>query len=235
MTLSIVLPCYNPPPLWEKNIAEHYDLLSSEISVPIQWLLVFDGTGQHVSEDQKNYLRKEIPGIEFIEYEVNRGKCYATRQGVAATTGDFIIYTDVDFPYSVESILKIYTSLSSNESDIAVGVKGEDYYNHVPYVRRFISRYLRGLTRIFLSLPVTDTQCGLKGFNKKASALFLETTIDRYLFDLEFLRNAYRSKKFRIKPVVVHLNPNVQFRKMNYRVLLPELRNFLKILISRGK
>lgn len=231
MIVSIVLPCFNPPVDWEKNIVSRYGELQVRIPDQLQLIIVLDGAGQQITEQQKQYLKSTIPGIIIIEYEINRGKGYATRQGVMAAAGDLILYTDIDFPYEIKSICEVYHTLKGGEADIAAGIKGEDYYSHVPFLRRLISRYLRALTRFFLSLPVTDTQCGLKGFTREASGLFLSTTIERYLFDLEFLRNAYRSRKFRIKPVVVHLNENIHFRKMNYSILFPEIRNFIRILL----
>ena len=231
MIVSIILPCFNPPVDWERNVVDQHTELSRKLSADVELIVVFDGANQHIVPSQLAFLKSKIPGINLIEYEQNHGKGYATRQGVTVATGDIIIYTDIDFPYQTRSIIDIFNTLKNREADIAVGIKGEDYYDHVPYLRRLISKYLRVLTRFFLSLPVTDTQCGLKGFTQEATSVFLDTTIDRYLFDLEFLRNAYRSKKFRIKPVVVHLNENVHFRKMNYSILIPEIRNFLRILL----
>ncbi len=235
MLVSVVLPCFNPPAQWETNILVRYRELAAIIADDLQLIVVFDGASDQVTEAQKKLLHSGIPGIIIVEYEVNRGKGYATRQGVKASDGDLIIYTDIDFPYQIKSIVDIYDTLRTGQADIAVGIKGDEYYSHVPYLRRVISRYLRALTGFFLALPVSDTQCGLKGFTKTAGTLFLETSIDRYLFDLEFLRNAYKNRKFSIKPVVVHLNENVHFRKMNYKIIFPEIRNFIKILLRPGR
>ena len=128
---------------------------------------------------------------------------------------------------------KIYEGLKKNEHDVAIGVKDEAYYAHVPFLRRVISRFLRFLIRLFLSMPVTDTQCGLKGFNRSVAPLFLQTTIDRYLFDLEFVRNCFKSKKYRVKAIPVTLNENVQFRSMNYRILLSESVDFVRLLFRK--
>jgi hypothetical protein len=129
----------------------------------------------------------------------------------------------------------IYEKLVSDACDVAVGVKNESYYTHVPFVRRMISKFLRWVVRTFLSMPITDTQCGLKGFKSDVAPLFMQTTIDRYLFDLEFVRNCYKSKIYRVMPVPVALNENVHFRKMNFRILLPEMLNFVRLLFRKNK
>jgi hypothetical protein len=81
-------------------------------------------------------------------------------------------------------------------------------------------------------MKITDTQCGIKGFNKLGRAVFLQTTIDRYLFDLEFIFLASQKKELRLKPVEVHLKPNILFRAMDYRILLTEGKNFFKVLLK---
>ena len=80
-------------------------------------------------------------------------------------------------------------------------------------------------------MPITDTQCGLKGFKSEVKPVFLATTINRYLFDLEFIRNAYNIGNYQICAIPITLNPGVHFRPMNYKVLLPEMFNFIKILL----
>jgi len=233
MAVSFVLPCYNPPDGWHENIFATYLTLSKTIGEQFQLIIVFDGVSASVTGEQVTFLKNNIPALKIIDYPVNKGKGHAIRQGVSASTGDIIIYTDLDFPYTVESMLAIYTNLVNNNCDVAVGVKGSNYYDNVPFMRRIISRYLRFMTGMVLSMPITDTQCGLKGFKVTAKQLFLKTTINRYLFDLEFIRNCFRSKKYRVLAVPVTLNEKVHFRNMDYRILMPEMLNFIKLLFNK--
>jgi glycosyltransferase involved in cell wall biosynthesis len=181
-----------------------------------------------------NTLSVAIPDITIVQYDTNRGKGYATRKGVEAAKGDIVIYTDVDFPYNTDSIVEVYRKLDANECDVAAGVKDNDYYAHVPAVRRLISRILRFFIRLFLSMPVTDTQCGLKGMRQSAMGVFLSTTIDRYLFDLEFIYKCFSGGKLRVQAVPVRLKEDVQFRKMDYRILLPEMVNFIRLVLNKN-
>lgn len=232
MAVSLVLPCYNPPPGWEQVVNSAYQTFSGQSGDTVELIVVMDGaTGADASAGIA-FLSDNIRSIKIIKYEQNRGKGYALRQGVGAATGNIIIYTDVDFPYTTQSLLEVYNGLRANEYDFGVGVKNEQYYEHVPPVRRTISRFLRALTRVFLALPITDTQCGLKGFTRPVAEIFLKTTIDRYLFDLEFVRNSFKSKQFRIKAIPVTLKENVRFRRMDYRILFPEMLNFARLLFK---
>jgi len=232
MSVSLVLPCYNPPEGWEQVICVRYNEFCRLTGEDAELIVVMDGKGTRDYSQGLVFLETNVPRLRLVTYNENRGKGYAIRQGVAVAKGDLILYTDVDFPYTTDSMLAVYAGLKDDEYDVGLGVKNKDYYAHVPPVRRAISRFLRFLIRVFLSMPVTDTQCGLKGFQRKVAPLFLQTTIDRYLFDLEFVRNCYKAKQYRVQAIPVTLNENVHFRKMDYRILLPEMFNFVKLLFK---
>lgn len=141
-----------------------------------------------------------------------------------------IIYTDIDFPYTHESFLKIYNALKNENADVAIGIRGEGYYHYLPKARVRISKLFRWFIKKFLHIPTDDTQCGLKGFNQKGKEIFLQTTINRYLFDLEFIFLSAR-KKLSIKTVEVELRPDIVLSKMNWKILTQEFGNFLKIFV----
>jgi glycosyltransferase involved in cell wall biosynthesis len=186
-------------------------------------IIVNDGSTKEVDSN----FSVSNPFIRFFSYPENRGKGYALRKGVEAAKGEIIIYTDIDFPYTHESLLKVLEALKAG-NDTAIGIRGEEYYTHLPKSRVYISKFLRSLIRFFLRIPTDDTQCGLKGFNQKGKEVFLKTTIDRYLFDLEFVFLSAR-ENLKIKTVEVELRPEVVLSKMNWKILTQELGNFLKI------
>lgn len=196
-------------------------------------VLVNDGSTTGVSRQEIDVLQNAIRSFSYVSYTENRGKGYALRKGVAVAQSDIIIYTDIDFPYSIDSLVAVYNTLNSEGYDAAPGIKDKNYYTKVPVLRRYISQALRFMIAAFFRIPVTDTQCGLKGFKRNVQPVFLSTTIDRYLFDLEFIRLLFR-KGYKVKPVPVSLNDNVIFRRMNYKLLLPELVNFLKIVTKKS-
>ena len=229
-SLDIILPCFNPIVGWNNNIIESFNTIKQQLpDVDIKLILINDGASKGINDLLINEIAKSITAFQYINYTENRGKGFALRQGVAASAANYCIYTDVDFPYTNESFLKVWDLLSTNKTDIAVGIKDENYYKHVPPFRKFISKLLRACTGFVLRLKVTDTQCGLKGFNQSGKSVFLTTTIDRYLFDLEFLFLASRQKNIRVQPIPIELKENIQFSSMRARILFAESINFLKI------
>lgn len=227
-SLSIVLPCYRPAADWQEHVIEGYESIAEALGQRPELILVDDGNEVPIA-DAATDVKTRIPEARFIRYDVNRGKGYALRQGVAATTGALIIYTDIDFPYRPESFVSIHTQLRAGV-EVAIGVKDAAYYQSVPFARRMISKSLRRMIGSLLHMPVTDTQCGLKGFGQKGKERFLSTTIDRYLFDLEFVSLCFRkAPRLEVATVPVSLRPGVVFRQMSYNILFPELKNFLSV------
>ncbi|RYD95744.1 MAG: glycosyltransferase [Sphingobacteriales bacterium] len=233
--LSIVLPCYNPPDDWEQHVSEAYAYIARHLKIEPELVIVNDGSSKNIDADLEQ-LTTKVPGLIYIALAQNKGKGAALRAGVAKATGKLVIYTDIDFPYTLDSFLAVFEALNTGNYDIAIGIKNEDYYRYSPKYRTFISKVLRKGIGFFFNMPVTDTQCGLKGFNPEGKAVFLETTIDRYLFDLEFVYQSFRKyRNLKVKAIAVRLRPNVIFRAMNLKVLASESTNFLKILLKRHK
>ena len=228
--ISIVLPCFNPIDGWLTTIATSLDSIERE-KIDSELIIVNDGSSKNFEEQLVRNFFSQRSNAKIISYNENRGKGYALRQGVENALGDIIIYTDIDFPYTHQSFLKILNTLRDNSCDVAIGIRSEEYYAHLPKMRVRISKLLRFMIRKFLRIPTDDTQCGLKGFNQKGKEVFLRTSIDRYLFDLEFIFLAAR-KKVALKTVVVELRPGIELSYMRWGILMQEFGNFLKIFVK---
>ena len=233
--LALVLPCYHPPQQWASNLLISLDKLQELLPVDttIQLYVVNDGQQSGIMPPDIELLRQALPGrFTYLSYATNQGKGHALRTGVAQVQEQYCIFTDIDFPYQESSVAALYRLLESG-TDLAVGVRDSAYYAQIPPARRRVSRLLRQLTRSVLRLPVDDTQCGLKGFSEAGRRLFLQTTTKRYLFDLEMLFLAVRQAGLRIEPLPVELKPDIVFSKLNFRILLTESINFVRIIGRR--
>lgn len=224
--LSIVIPCYNPVGNWKEHLLNQIEITKQHIP-SLEVVIVNDGSTTFNAEECATFFAP-YPQIKFHPYTTNMGKGYALREGVKLAKGELIIYTDIDFPYTQASFEHILSALQAG-ADVAIGIRGPAYYTHLPKARIYISKFLRFLIRNMLRIPTDDTQCGLKGFNQKGKAVFLQTTIERYLFDLEFVFLAARNK-LSIKTVEVELRDGIQLSTMRIGVLLQEAGNFLSVL-----
>ena len=227
-TLDIILPCYNPPDGWaqeiEISIREIQATFGDEVAITL--IIVNDGSLNPLRDSDMTLIEAAVPMLKYLQYVRNRGKGYALRQGLGLAKSEYQIYTDIDFPYTTQSLVAVYYTLARGHSDIAVGTRDSDYYLHVPPIRRFISRFLRWMLRTFLRIKIADTQCGLKGFNADGRHIFAQTHIKRFLFDLEFIFLASSDERIRLEAVPVQLKPGIEFSKARIGILLRESLNF---------
>ncbi|MBP6732326.1 MAG: glycosyltransferase family 2 protein [Chitinophagales bacterium] len=229
VSLSVVLPAYNPPTGWKEQVISSYKKILQEI--PDAELIIVNDGSKNLDLQELNSIQTFFKDFIPVSYTENKGKGYALREGVKRANGDLIIYTDIDFPYTHESLMNLFTELKSGKQDLLVGIRSEEYYTHLPKARVRISKILRWFIKKFLRIPTNDTQCGLKGFNQAGKTVFMQTTINRYLFDLEFIFLSAR-KKLAIKTVEVELKPGIVLSSMNWKILLQEFINFLKIFVQ---
>lgn len=228
-SLDIILPAYNPLPGWEDIVIGRFQSLVKALpDVKIRLFIVNDGSQRLDENHSAGVIQEVIPDLQWISYKENRGKGYALRQGVKNSTADFVVYTDIDWPYTEESMIGVIRTLMGS-ADAVIGKRDENYYTHLPPARRRISRLLRSFNAKLLRLKVDDTQAGLKGFRKNIKDIFLSTTIDRYLFDLEFIYLISAKKEIKVVGYPIALRPGITFSKMNRKILFQEARNFLKI------
>lgn len=229
-SLDIVLPCYNPTESWAEKIVQAYqELLALLPEEQIHIILVNDGSSQGIHANDIKLLNKHIKSFFYLDKKYNVGKGAALRSGVKLSKAPICIFTDVDFPYQNESFLQLFKALKTEQTDIAIGIKDTSYYSHLPWFRIKVSQFLRFLARSFLRISITDTQCGLKGFNEKGKEIFLSTSIERYLADLEFIFLADRQEELKMETIELKLKPGVIFSRVNLRILFAEGINFLKV------
>jgi len=177
-------------------------------------------------------LKSEGIDVTYISYPENKGKGYALRQGVKASKNEYVIYTDIDFPFTNNSVMDVIDKILGGGSDVVAGNRDAMYYrNKMSFFRKLLSKSFRFILKHLLRMKVTDTQCGLKAFNAKGKEEFLKTRINRYLFDFEFIYRCGKNNSIRITPEAVELKPNVEFSKMKLKILVQETFNLFKVIL----
>jgi glycosyltransferase involved in cell wall biosynthesis len=217
--IDLVLPVFNPTQGWFDQVQKNLGLLSSACQEGVRLIIVDDGS---------TASKLDTSEILLIQLPYNQGKGAALRKGFEVADAPIILFTDIDFPYEIDSMVKVISSIE-NGADVSLGYREDDYYDRVPPFRKILSESFRFVLKTILRFPITDTQCGLKGMNQRGKAVFMQTKINRFLVDMEFIKRAVKAKSLRIEPVVVQLRDDVVFSKMGIRVILSELLNFLRI------
>jgi glycosyltransferase involved in cell wall biosynthesis len=233
-TIDIVLPCYNPEEKeWHTDIKRNMVALEKMFpDLTFFVTLVNDGSARGISESQIDYLKSQISGFQYVTYAENQGKGYALREGIKLATHDFVVYTDVDFPFELVCMQAMINKLLAGK-DIVLGERQFSYSNHLKRYRKVLSSGSHIFNSLLLNLPFTDTQGGLKGFNQKGRAVFLKTIINRYLFDTEFILRACKQNDLVISTVPLTLREGVILSQMGLKVIKKEFGNIMRLLKIR--
>lgn len=66
-----------------------------------------DGSARGFEKVVTDYIRQNIPEVHILSYSINHGKGFALRKAVSACNSDYILYTDHDFPYTLDSMSRV--------------------------------------------------------------------------------------------------------------------------------
>lgn len=234
LDLVIILPFYNPTPNWQNqvdaNIQKAIQLLGSNLI----FVLVNDGSTQAISDDLMA-LKNSFPTHVIVsDYQPNKGKGYALRNGVEQIDANKYIYTDWDFPFGVESLVELNTKLDSfkEEAVAAFSKRTGIYFRKLPLFRRILSRLFKYLNGILLFGSGVDTQAGLKGFTSATKRYFLTTKNNGFLFEVEFARTLIKNS-IPIEQIDVAPREDIQFTNFSIKTLRREMLAYLTILTRK--
>lgn len=189
--ISVVIPMYNEESIAEESMRELSSYMSANFS---DWEIVVSNDGSRDrTKDIMTALSEEIDGLRFVSYDDNRGKGSAIREGILATKGDTVIYTDCDLAYGTEIIKTIAEKLENDRSDIVIGSRNisNDGYAGYTFLRKLASKTYIKVICIAAGFSHSDSQCGIKCFKGDAARrIFATCQINSFAFDLEALMTA---------------------------------------------
>lgn len=200
---SVVVPAWNEE---DRLLAPVVDILSylRDHAEGFEVLVVDDGSTDATAE-VAGRLEDEHPEVRLVRLRANRGKGFAVRAGVLASSGAHVLYTDADGATPIEEIRRLRRRLDEG-ADIAIGSRAlADEHARVEarLHRKVIGRIFHTLVELLAVGEFRDTQCGFKLFRGDvARKLFRELRTSGYSFDVELLALALRSG-YRIDEVPV--------------------------------
>lgn len=188
--LSVIIPAYNE----NENITNTLnECISSLEGVDTEIIVVDDGSndGTHIKVGE---FAKQHNNIKIIRYDENQGKGFAIKHGFKCATGDLIALIDADMNIHPRLILGLLENMNQTGADIVVGSKRHpsskvDY----PFTRKILSHIYYLFVKTLFSIPVKDTQVGLKLYKRSVLEDVLpKVLVKKYAFDIEILSNAIR-------------------------------------------
>lgn len=240
--LSIIVPIYKQ----EKTIVE--DLLNiSNVMSNTRWNYEIIGVVDGLMDSSFEKASKiKNPNIKVYGYELNRGKGYAIRYGMARSEGDLICFIDSGMDINPNGISLILEHMEWYNADIMIGSKRHsaskvDY----PFIRKVFSFFYQTLIRILFNLKVRDTQVGLKVFKRQVLEKVLpRLVVKKFAFDIEILSvaNYLGFTKIFDAPVEIKLNFSnnssftpykLVFNKNIWQMIFDTLAVFYRLKILR--
>ncbi|MBR4653565.1 MAG: glycosyltransferase [Kiritimatiellae bacterium] len=212
-TLSVVLPVYNLAQTIEDNLSSVATVLDGG-GFPYELIPVDDGS----TDGSADAIRRFAVAFDAatpagsrrscrpVLLERNVGKGNALREGVHAASGDFVLLLDGDLDILPQSLPGFFDVQVRDNADIVIGSKRHpDSKVQYPWHRRIASRIYFAMVRLFIGLPITDTQTGMKLFRRKVlDDALARMLVKAYAFDLELLSIAYgRGAKVSEAPVEI--------------------------------
>jgi len=200
--LTVVMPAHNEGQSIEASVAR---LRKTLRDIQFNLILIDDGSTDDTAEICKLLLDSDT---ELVSYENNIGKGHALKLGLLGVETEFSAYFDSDLDLHPSGILTgLHALMESNELALVGGSKFHDKSKvNYPKSRRLFSGAYRVLVWVLFSLPIKDTQVGLKVYRTKDVLPQLRQVTSRgWAFDLELLARLHRAGK-RIEEIPISLD-----------------------------
>ena len=199
--------------------------LKALVDFDVFFVLINDGGAQDIHKEVNLIKDSGLP-FYYDSYTFNLGKGGAIKYGVSQFPAQLVIYTDIDFPYTIDSVMGMLAALDSYQANIVMGIRDQAYFDHIPMQRRLISKGLIFLNKLLLDLPHPDTQCGIKCLDMLAQDQLAKVKNNGFLFEIELLQKAKTSLK--VVPFKVQIDKHV----ILYNIRLSSLWNLIKEYFS---
>jgi cellulose synthase/poly-beta-1,6-N-acetylglucosamine synthase-like glycosyltransferase len=226
-----VVPCYNPAEGWSGIILKRIEELNDALpAYELEFIISNDGSTRISRLEIERLLSH--PQVTFLDHRLNQGKGASIRKGAARSHGDFIVYTDIDFPFGIEPVVQMVQVFESNpRCQFVYGARNKQYFRQLPVKRRIISFCLKMLNLLILSPRIRDTQAGIKGLRRDSLTDIMETRTNSFVFEIELIRKLVR-RKAEIHSVEVAAQPSITFSDFSSKVLWREVVSLTRILLG---
>ncbi|MCE5266418.1 MAG: glycosyltransferase [Planctomycetaceae bacterium] len=189
--LTVVVPAFNEErrlPWTLSHLASFLD----DWGVDYRVLVADDG-----SDDRTAGMTRGLgPRFSSLRISPHGGKGRAVRTAMLRGTGRVLAFTDADLPFRLEALRRGYDWIRHGQCRVVFGardVAGAENLAPRRLSRRVATFAFRQIVSRLVSREVTDTQCGLKLFERRAALeIFGRATIDGFAFDAEVVLLTHR-------------------------------------------
>ncbi len=187
LKLSVLVPAYNEAGNIYRNIREIERALKTG-GLDYELIVVDDGSGDDTYREIRRRV-KETPRVKGLRLNCNVGKGQALRAAFKLSRGELVAFLDADLDLPPDQLVDYVKIMEREDAEVVSGAKMHPESKlEYPLGRSIVSRCYSLIVLMFFSLPLRDTQTGLKLFRRRVLArIFPVMMVKRYAFDLELL------------------------------------------------
>lgn len=165
LKLSVIIPVYNERFLVGELVSRVLAVSAPEIR-ELELVIVDDGSQDGSLEILRDLARRHPDRIRLFEQTRNQGKGAAIRRGIAAATGDLVIFQDADLEYDPRDYGRLVRPFLEDGADVVYGSRFmPSERRRVLYYRHTLgNRFLTLLSNWFTDLNLTDMETCYKVF-----------------------------------------------------------------------
>ena len=193
-TISIVIPAYNE----EKRIGKTIQELDKNIPDIKEILVVFDG-----NDNTPDVALGSSTKVRIMQYYTRLGQGGAVLEGFRYASGDIVCFIDADGSSPWYEVKRICSLVSDNNPAVygSRWSSGANIVKKEPLRNIIGGRVYHYLAFAILGVPIKDSFCGLKAFDKEiAQKLLNKVTIKDRTFNIAI---SYNLKLINIQPLEV--------------------------------
>lgn len=189
LSCSVVVPCYNE----EDNVRECIERIPN-FGLWREIIVVSDGSKDRTAEIVMKLIENR-QDLKLINYEKNRGKGYAMKEGWKHSKGDVLMMLDCDMTTPPEELPLFYDAIKMGAEFVnGTRIVYPREKKSIPGMNRLGVTFFAALISWITQRRITDTFCGTKVFLRKYWQHF---TIEEFLWgdwDLFFMAARFRTE-----------------------------------------
>ena len=191
-SLTIFFPAWNEEAGLARTVAaavEAGERLEADGAIGTLEVVIVDDASTDATGSIADGLAAADERINVVHHPVNRGLGGAIRSGLAASTGDLVLYTDADLPFDLVELDKAVRVARVYDADV-VSLYRLDRTGEGP--RRYVYSYLYNhLVRLLFGLRVRDVNFAGKLIRRRVLDA-VELRSEGSFIDVELLVSAQR-------------------------------------------
>jgi glycosyltransferase AglD len=185
--ISLVIPFYNEAVILESTLNQVWDFVTT-LDIPFELILADDGSRDPSVQCAEQFVATH-PGVRLVRNAVNEGRGSVLTKAFSIVSMPVAIYIDADLEIGIPFLKTMVRSFDDSSVKVCTGSKVSGDKQVVrSWHRQITTRIFNALIRRCLNSPVSDHQCGLKGFRKETLVRLLPGVKEKgWAWDTEML------------------------------------------------